>query len=275
MGPKHNGVNTSYSPVTGHYTSFNPTCKASKQLTNNGAYILHFYQFHIGDYLTHTAHLEPMEDLAYRRMLDWVYLHESHLPDSVDQIAKIIRMRTHSECIASVLQEFFEQTEYGWSHKRAMEEVERYKAKSASASASARKRWNANAYQKQSDCNANHKPLTSNHKPKEDKRSQVLALGEGVNGWDEWVEYRIQLRKALTVPTARKQVAMLLKLEPDKQLAVINLSITNGWQGLFPEKADGLQKSGRTNTRGGESISLSDIINERNDRAGYGDPQLC
>jgi uncharacterized protein YdaU (DUF1376 family) len=31
---------------------------------------LYYYSFHIGDYSAHTKHLTPMEDLAYRRLLD-------------------------------------------------------------------------------------------------------------------------------------------------------------------------------------------------------------
>ena len=83
---------------------------------------MHYYQFNIGDYTTHTLHLDDLEDLAYRRMLDWYYLHESPLPDSVDQIAKFIRMRTHTESIANVLHEFFTLTEYGYQQKKVDEQ---------------------------------------------------------------------------------------------------------------------------------------------------------
>jgi uncharacterized protein YdaU (DUF1376 family) len=44
---------------------------------------MNYYPFHVGDYAAHTAHLEPMEDLAYRRMLDAYYLRESPLPVDV------------------------------------------------------------------------------------------------------------------------------------------------------------------------------------------------
>ncbi|NDH69342.1 MAG: DUF1376 domain-containing protein, partial [Gammaproteobacteria bacterium] len=32
---------------------------------------MHYYQFHIGDYKSHTHHLSLLEDLAYRRLLDF------------------------------------------------------------------------------------------------------------------------------------------------------------------------------------------------------------
>jgi len=44
---------------------------------------MNYYPFHVGDYAAHTAHLEPMEDLAYRRMLDVYYLREEPLQPSL------------------------------------------------------------------------------------------------------------------------------------------------------------------------------------------------
>ncbi len=41
-----------------------------------GQYIAN-HQFDIGDYHSHTLHLSEIEDLTYRRLLDWYYLHES------------------------------------------------------------------------------------------------------------------------------------------------------------------------------------------------------
>lgn len=133
---------------------------------------MHYYTFRIGDYHSHTSHLDEMEDLAYRRMLDWVYLHESPLPDSVDQIARLIRMRTHSDSIANVLREFFELTEYGYENHAATKQIEAYQLKSEKAKQSAMKRWSAkpnkshaNALRAQSEGNANHKPITNNQEP--------------------------------------------------------------------------------------------------------------
>jgi len=136
---------------------------------------MHYYKFNIGDYASHTQHLEPLEDIAYRRMLDWVYLHESPLPDSPEQIARLIRMRTHCEDIANVLREFFTLTDYGWMQEKASVEIDAYKLKSDKAKASAAARWakkpaivDANALRPECEGNANHKPLTTNHKPLKD-----------------------------------------------------------------------------------------------------------
>jgi len=133
---------------------------------------MHYYKFNIGDYASHTQHLEPIEDIAYRRMLDWIYLHESPLPDSPEQIARLIRMRTHCEDIANVLREFFTLTDYGWMQEKASIEIDAYKDKSNKAKASAAARWaktpsivDANALRTECEGNANQEPLTTNHKP--------------------------------------------------------------------------------------------------------------
>ena len=121
---------------------------------------MHYYQFNIGDYKSHTEHLSEMEDLTYRRLLDWYYLHETPIPLEITEIARQIRMRSHSDCIALVLQEYFERTDDGWIHHRANKEIAKTGEKSEKASASAKARWSkakdANALQTQSESNATH-----------------------------------------------------------------------------------------------------------------------
>ncbi|MCP4974611.1 MAG: YdaU family protein, partial [Maribacter sp.] len=137
----------------------------------------HYYQFNIGDYTSHTSHLDPLEDIAYRRMLDWVYLHESPLPLSVKQISKYIRMRDECERIADVLNEFFHETEYGYAQKKAEQEIAKFKDKSKKARKAVEARWakkpnkpHTDVLQTKYERNTNHKPLTKNHKPIKDSR---------------------------------------------------------------------------------------------------------
>lgn len=121
---------------------------------------MHYYQFNIGDYKSHTEHLSEMEDLTYRRLLDWYYLHETPIPLELTEVARQIRMRSHSDCIALVLQEYFERTDDGWIHHRADKEIAKTDDKSEKASASAKARWkkekDANALRTQSEGNATH-----------------------------------------------------------------------------------------------------------------------
>jgi len=121
---------------------------------------MHYYQFNIGDYKSHTEHLSEMEDLTYRRLLDWYYLHETPIPLDENEVARQIRMRSHTDCIAVVLREYFERTADGWIHHRANKELSKAGDKSQKASKSAKARWNkqkdANALQTQSEGNATH-----------------------------------------------------------------------------------------------------------------------
>ena len=102
---------------------------------------MHYYQFNIGDYVTSTQHLEPMEDLAYRRMLDLYYQKEQPLPLDNEKIAKLIRMRSHCDCIAFVLSEYFTKEKDGYHNAGADKNLTALYTKSAKAKASAEARW--------------------------------------------------------------------------------------------------------------------------------------
>jgi uncharacterized protein YdaU (DUF1376 family) len=141
---------------------------------------MHYYQFNIGDYASATAHLEPLEDLAYRRLLDLYYSSEQPISQDLKQVGRLIRMRSHSEFIASVLEEFFTLEDDGWHCERVDVEIFKYTEKSHKASKSAKARWKkakkkqqdkiaceriANAEETQSEGNANQEPLTINQEP--------------------------------------------------------------------------------------------------------------
>lgn len=89
---------------------------------------MHYYQFNIGDYMSHTKGLQPFEDLAYRRLLDECYLHESPLPASVDEVARQICMPDHQKEVEYVLGKFFTETPKGYVNCRAQKEIKKYKA---------------------------------------------------------------------------------------------------------------------------------------------------
>ena len=140
---------------------------------------MHYYQFNIGDYQSHTSHLSDIEDLVYRRLLDWTYLHEKPIPLNIDEVARNIRMRTHSESIAIVLREFFICMDYGWISERVLKEVAKAGDKSRKASESAKIRWDANALRLQSDSNATQDTLpktqdTVHKKKPQDKPADLL-----------------------------------------------------------------------------------------------------
>lgn len=102
---------------------------------------MHHYPFHIGDYVAHTRHLSPLEDLAYRRLLDAYYLREGPLPSDVTITARLIGLRGHEAEVGIVLEEFFADTNEGWRHSRCDEEIVRYQAMVDGGRKGAATRW--------------------------------------------------------------------------------------------------------------------------------------
>ena len=116
-----------------------------------------------------------MEDLIYRRLLDWYYLNEKPIPSDYIQAARLIQAKDHFPEVEQVLNEFFTQTDDGWINKRADEEIAHFKAKSEQASkagkASAQARFNGRSTDVQP--NNNHKPLPNNQEPIKPKPSSA------------------------------------------------------------------------------------------------------
>jgi len=128
---------------------------------------LHYYQFNIGDYVSHTRHLSPIEDIAYRRLLDAYYLSERPLNSGITTVARQIGMREFEQEIQLVLEEFFLLSDDGWTNQRADKEIAHFHSKIEQASragkASAERRLNARSTDVQPT--NNHKPITNNQEP--------------------------------------------------------------------------------------------------------------
>ena len=202
---------------------------------------MYYYQFNIGDYQSHTSHLSETEDLVYRRLLDWYYLHETPIPLNEDEVSRQIRMRSHTESIAIVLQEYFERTDDGWIHHRANKEIAKAGDKSEKASASAKARWSkkdANALPTQSESNATHNtlPITQDTEHKTQKKATVVATPEGVSQsvWQEFIAHRKAKKAQIT-----QLVIDGIKKEADKagftlEDAIKEIVVRN-WQGFKAE----------------------------------------
>lgn len=218
---------------------------------------MHYYQFNIGDYKSHTEHLSEMEDLTYRRLLDWYYLHETPIPLDETEVARQIRMRSHSDCIAVVLREYFECTDDGWIHHRANKELAKAGDKSQKASESAKARWDrqkdANALQPQSESNATHNTQHITQDTKHKKKATVVACPPDV-GKQEWEDW-LSLRKAKKAPVT-ETVLKSARKEAEKAGITLNAFLTiwcaRGSQGL---QADWL----KTNERQSFAQQAADI----------------
>jgi uncharacterized protein YdaU (DUF1376 family) len=192
---------------------------------------MHFYKFHIGDYMSHTRHLSLLEDLAYRRLLDFYFLHEQ--PIKHRDAARQIGMREHEEDVLTVLNEFFLSTDNGFVNPRANKEIEEYKAHQGTSAYGAFIRDNQslksvvqkdvyiqhftngtldtyiNTLRTQDvpimstssihDATTNHKPLTTNHKPKRESAT-IVACPPDVSQqvWGDWVALRKSKKAPIT-----------------------------------------------------------------------------
>ena len=172
--------------------------------------------------MSHTRHLSHYEDLAYRRLLDFYFLHEQ--PIRHREAARHIGMRDHEEDVLTVLNEFFLSTENGFINVRADKEIAEFRKHQASSAYGAFIRDNpslkhfvnkedfifhylassidvyigtlrGNDVPIMDTSSGDDAPLTNNHNHNHKKKSATkVACPQGVSEqvWNDW----LQLRKA-------------------------------------------------------------------------------
>jgi uncharacterized protein YdaU (DUF1376 family) len=211
---------------------------------------MHYYQFNIGDYKSHTNHLDLLEDLAYRRLLDLYYLHERPLNSGITAVARQIGMRDHETQVQTILEEFFCLTENGWTNARADREIQHYHGKIEQASragkASAERRSNARSTPVQP--NNKQEPINIKHK------TNINTTPEGVSQsvWQDFVSHR-KANKASITQTAITRIANEAEKAGWTLEQALAECVARGWRGF---KADwvaekqtqnGLTKTGQRN----------------------------
>ena len=219
---------------------------------------MHYYTFKPKDYMSKTAFLEPLEDLAYRRMLDHCYLTKNPLPKDIEEIAMLIRMRTHTDCIRTVLHYFFELTNDGYVNDKVLRELSAYHSKSSKAKASADARWekqrnkikdldvktnecdsNANALSCGCKGNANQQPITNNQEPiyiqnkpvKFMFKGELEKLGADKQLVSDWLVVR-KGKKAANTETALKGFVSQVEKSGLELNTVLKICVDNSWSGF-------------------------------------------
>jgi uncharacterized protein YdaU (DUF1376 family) len=213
---------------------------------------MHYYQFHIGDYKSHTHHLSLIEDLAYRRLLDHYYLHES--PIKQRDIARQIGMRDHEQEVLTVLDEFFISAEDGFIHPRADAEINKFKEFAEAGKRGAAKRWlKGGDGEANSPPNAtpiatiNHKPITNNHKPK-NKTVAVVQRPDSVSQqvWDDWLSVRKKKGASSLSQTAWDKVVSEVQISGWTFEDAISECCLRNWIGFKAEWVADKQGSNKT-----------------------------
>ena len=245
---------------------------------------MYFYKFHIGDYMSHTRHLSHYEDLAYRRLLDFYFLHEQ--PIKHRDAARHIGMKDHEEDVLTVLNEFFISTEDGFVNTYADKQIAEFHKHQAVSAYGAFIRDNpslkeilskedfifhylaksidvyigtlrgndvpiiATSSVDDAPVTNNQKPLTTNHK----ERATGVACPPDVDQqvWDDWK----QLRKAKKAPVTETVVNSARKEAGKAGMSFsdfLTVWCARGSQGLQadwlkPEEKN-LSKTGQMNQR--------------------------
>jgi uncharacterized protein YdaU (DUF1376 family) len=224
---------------------------------------MHYYSFHVSDYIHDTAHLSLYEDLAFRRLLDLYYTSEKPIPNKTHEVSRRIRMVKQETEVQTVLEEFFlfDKENDCWFHKRCDDTILAYKAKAERnrevGKLGGRPKLNPDANQEETQVvskhNLNQEPLTSNHKPKREKAT-VVACPPDVDQqiWDDWK----QLRKAKKAPVTETVVKSARKEAAKANMAFsdfLSVWCARGSQGLQADwlKPDekNLSKTGQMNQR--------------------------
>jgi uncharacterized protein YdaU (DUF1376 family) len=200
---------------------------------------MNYYNFHIGDYISHTIHLSLQEDLAYRRLLDMYYDTELPIPNNIPLVSR--RLRISPDDVKTVLEEFFELTEDGYKNFRAENEIADYrrfidkqKVNGSKGGRPKKSHRKPTANPTETQNNPNQEPITINHKP-----NKETAIAVCPNEVDEqvWSDF-LALRKVKKAPLTITALAGI-KREADKANWSLDRAITEcvsrGWVGFKAE----------------------------------------
>ena len=204
---------------------------------------MHYYQFNIGDYASHTRNLSLLEDLAYRKLLDEYYLHERPLNGCITDVARQIGMKDYQAEVAFVLKSFFTNKEDAWINKRADREIMHYASKLDQASragkASAEVRRNGRSTDVQ--LTNNQQPITNNHKTLTSTSKTIVAKSDcnrpETISEQVWQDF-LTLRRAKKAPLTSSALSRIDK-EAGKAGILLEAALieccARGWAGF---KAD-------------------------------------
>ena len=218
--------------------------------------MMHYYSFHVSDYIHDTAHLSNNEDLAFRRLLDLYYTQEKPIPNKTHEVARRIRMGKNIDAVQTVLEEFFmySQEHDFWFHKRCDETIAAYQAKAernrAVGKLGGRPKSNPEETQTVSKDNPNQEPITNNHKPIKERATSVACppdVSEQV--WQDWLLLRKSKKASVTETVVKGARSEAEKLGWALERFLVEWC-TRGSQGLkaeWVEKPNGLTKTGQMN----------------------------
>ena len=193
---------------------------------------MHYYQFNIGDYVSHTAHLTNDEDLTYRRLLDLYYQTEKSF-DVIDLPKVARKVKSNEETVMLILHEFFEfnTNDNSWHNKRADSEIKTYQSKADSARKANQIRWGSERHLKSDTTQIlNIKQETINNKQIKDIRPSDVSISI----WEDFVKHR-KAKKAPITETALKNIVTEATKANWKLDDALTEICSRGWTGFKAE----------------------------------------
>ena len=141
--------------------------------------MMHYYSFNIADYKKDTAHLKPMEHYIYRSLIDLYYLDEAPIPLKTHSVMRRLSLDSadHEKMLLDVLNDFFDEQDDGFYHKRIELEIEKYQANADKNRKNGKKGGRppknkpkitqsvSDGLPVESQLNPNQEPLTNNQEP--------------------------------------------------------------------------------------------------------------
>jgi uncharacterized protein YdaU (DUF1376 family) len=218
---------------------------------------VNYYPHHIGDYLRDTAHLSPLEDGIYRRMLDVYYASEKPLPLETQWVSRLVRATTEEErnAVDEILRQFFDKHPEGWRNKRADHEImvaaKKAKVARQNGKLGGRPRTQrviSGLAKPKLAGNPTQSSQNQNQNQNQKKKTSAIALPSWVpeDAWKAWLEVRPKVK----APNTPRALALALRdLERlrdsgNDPRAVLEAATVKGWRGLFPVKQEGISQVG-------------------------------
>ena len=168
-----------------------------------------YFQEHVGDEATRTAHLSMAEEGAYSRLKRRYAATEKPLPADKQALYRLARASTQADkrAVDTILGELFVLTDGGYSIVQLDAQIKHYRVKSSKAKSSAEARWHpagmdAMAMQLHAEIDAtamltdNRKPETENRKPKTHTTQPATTVDATSTGFVcFWEKYPATKRK--------------------------------------------------------------------------------
>lgn len=237
---------------------------------------MHYYQHHIGDYLSHTANLSLLEHGVYLRLLHCYYMGEGPL---VGDVYRMIGARSPEEkqAVDYVLETFFVHGPDGYSQAGADKRIEQFRSKSEKARKAVEVRWknkrntDVDTNVSDSDTDVSEKDtdaiLTNNHKPITNINTKTLpavAAAKPVS-----IPKQSGLPVLMAVPGMQEQVAKdfmavrKAKRAPMTETALAHIESEAAKAGITTAQAIAIAAA-----RGWQSFK-ADWVSDKNDKTYY------